>query len=105
MEKAGTCFFYVTDRNTNRLEEVDNRAFLTTQQEKQMSTQPDMILQFAQHLKKVYQKRWQADAVEVRVESYVSINGKGSKLYIDPTVDLGKIEDGFSHKNWILATR
>ncbi len=105
MEKAGTCFFYVKDKNMNRLEEVDNRAFLTTQQEKQMSTQPDMILQFAQHLKKVYQKRWQSDEVEVRVESYVSINGKGSKLYIDPTVDLGKMKDGFNHKNWILATR
>ncbi len=105
MEKAGTCFFYVQDKNTHKHEEIDNHAFLTTQQEKQMSTQPDMILQFAQHLKKVYQKRWQSDAVEVRVESYVSINGKGSRLYIDPSINLGEIEDGFSHKNWILATR
>jgi ABC-type sugar transport system permease subunit len=105
MEKAGTCFFYVQDKNTHKRVEVDNHAFLTTQQEKQMSTQPDMILQFAHHLKKVYKKRWQSDTIEVHVESYVSINGKGSSLYIDPTINLGEIEDGFSHKNWILATR
>lgn len=97
MEKVGIVFF--TFKNANgQLVEVNNRNFLTMQQEKQMSTQPDMILQFAHYLKNYYHTN------EVYAEAYVTINGRGSRLFLNPRVNLAQQEDNFAHKNWILAS-
>ncbi|MBS1662744.1 MAG: HTTM domain-containing protein [Bacteroidetes bacterium] len=96
MEKSGTCFFYIKDPVTGRKGEVDNHKFLTSFQERQMSTQPDMILQYAHYLKDVYQNK------EVTVESYVTLNGSGSRLFIDSTIDLGRQPYNLSPKTWIL---
>jgi Vitamin K-dependent gamma-carboxylase len=46
MEKAGTATFFVKDAQTGREGLVDNSEFLCAHQEKQMSMQPDMLLQF-----------------------------------------------------------
>ncbi len=101
MEKAGKAFFYVKDPEQKGEVEIHNSDFLTPNQEKMMATQPDMILQYAQILDKAYQKRGIADP-EIRAEIWVSLNGKGSRLFIDPFIDLSKIEEGWSHKTWIL---
>lgn len=96
MEKAGTVFY--TLRNSNgKLVEVNNRQFLTMQQEKQMSTQPDMILQFAHYLSKVY------GANEVYAEAYVALNGRASKLLINPTQNLCLVKDDFCNKTWVTS--
>ncbi|MFM2306760.1 MAG: hypothetical protein RLZZ367_1429 [Bacteroidota bacterium] len=97
MEKAGIVFFRVKT-NTGKTIEINNRDYLTAQQEKQMSTQPDMIWQFAQHLKTIYHTN------EVYAEAYVTVNGRGSRLFIDPTVNLAAEADGFGNKKWILAS-
>ncbi|HVD98290.1 MAG TPA: HTTM domain-containing protein [Cytophagaceae bacterium] len=102
MEKAGTCFFYVKDKGKPGKTEVYNAQFLTPLQEKMMSTQPDMILQYAHFLKEEYQKRNFNDP-EVTVESYVTLNGSGSRLFIDSTADLSKEQESFFPKKWILA--
>jgi hypothetical protein len=101
MEKAGTAFFYVRDPETNKEAEVSNCDYLTINQEKMMATQPDMILQFAHLLKNEYEKMG-INHPEVRVKSYVTLNGSGSRLFIDSLVDLTKEEDKFSEKKWIL---
>lgn len=102
MEKAGTAFFYVVDSKTKRRIEVDNKDFLTKNQEKMMATQPDMILQYAHYLGAYYQAKGLVHP-KVFVESYVNLNGSGSKLFIDTTVDLMKVEDSFKHKSFILS--
>ena len=101
MEKVGYTIFTVRDAATGNSIEVNNSKFLSLQQEKQMSTQPDMILQFAQHLKDVYGKQMQSP--EVYAEAYVTINGRSSRLLIDPKVNLAAEQDGFANKKWILA--
>ncbi|MBS1613170.1 MAG: HTTM domain-containing protein [Bacteroidetes bacterium] len=101
MEKVGYTIFNVRDAATGKSVEVNNRQFLSLQQEKQMSTQPDMILQFAQHLKEVCGKEMQNP--EVYAEAYVTINGRSSRLLIDPKVNLAAEQDGFANKKWILA--
>lgn len=101
MEKAGTSFFYVTDSKTRKTIEVDNSKYLTRDQEKQMSTQPDLILQFAHFIEKEYSIMG-FENPEVRTETYVTLNGRRSKLLINPKVDLTKFEDSFAHKDWIL---
>lgn len=102
MEKAGYTIFHIRDTATDREWEAYAHDHLTPMQEKQMSTQPDMILQYAHFLEQEYKNKGIVDP-EVRVEAYVTLNGKGSRLLIDPEVDLTNEEDGFSHKNWILS--
>lgn len=101
MEKGGTAFFYIKDAISGRRWEVVNSAFLTPLQERMMDTQPDMILQYAHHLHDVYARKGIHDPI-VTVESYVTLNGSGSRLYIDSTVDLAKEQENFLPKKWIL---
>jgi len=100
MEKAGTATFYVYDKNTQREGVVDNTTFLNSHQEKQMAMQPDLILQYAQFLKKHYQE--QGLAVEkVRAEVYVTLNAKPSKLLFNEHLNLLAISDSWAPKYWL----
>lgn len=101
MEKAGYVIFYIKDSSTGKIIEVNSREFLTMQQLKQMSTQPDMILQFAHYLHDLYAPS--LSNPQVFAEAYVTVNGRGSRLLIDPTVDLASKEDDFINKKWILT--
>jgi len=100
MEKAGTATFYVKDSKTGREGMVFNDEFLNPHQEKQMAMQPDMILQYAHFLGKHYAAKGIANP-KVRAEVYVTLNARPSKLLIDSTVDLMKINDSWKHKSWI----
>jgi Vitamin K-dependent gamma-carboxylase len=101
MEKGGTAFFYIKDPVSGKTDEVVNRRYLTALQEKMMGTQPDMILQYAHYLGEVYKKKGIKDPV-VTVQSYVTLNGSGSRLYIDSAVDLAKQKEGFATNKWVL---
>jgi uncharacterized membrane protein YphA (DoxX/SURF4 family) len=101
MEKGGISFFYVKDGPQGNKGEVINSEFLTPMQERMMQTQPDMILQYAHYLHDVYKNRGIKDPI-VTVESYVTLNGSGSRLYIDSTIDLSKQQENFLPKKWIL---
>jgi hypothetical protein len=101
MEKAGYTQFTVVDSITNEKIKVNNSNFLTDFQEKQMAFQPDFILEYAHILKKHYQKNG-VNNPKVFAESYVALNGRLSRLYIDPKVDLAQEKETFKNKNWIL---
>jgi hypothetical protein len=101
MEKDGITFFYVKDAKTGRKGEVVNSQFLTPLQERMMQTQPDMMLQYAHYLHDFYKNKGISDPI-VTVESYVTLNGSGSRLYIDSTVNLSKQQENFLPKKWIL---
>jgi hypothetical protein len=101
MEKSGSCFFYVTDPRSGRKGEVNNGEWLTPLQERMMATQPDMLLQYAHYLKDIYINKGIPNPV-ITVADYVTLNGSGSRLYIDSTVDLGAQQESFLPKRWIL---
>lgn len=101
MEKAGTSFFYVQDKSSGKEIEISNCDYLTAFQEKMMSTQPDMILQYAKIIKQDYEKKGMKN-IMVRADAYVTLNGSGSRKFIRNDVDLSEIKDGFSNKDWIL---
>lgn len=101
MEKSGHTTFLVTDAGEQKKEWVVNEEFLTAQQIKMMSTQPDMILQFAHHLFENYQKRGFEDP-RIYCHSMVSLNGRLSRPFIDPKVNLAKEKWDLAHKTWIL---
>jgi hypothetical protein len=101
MEKAGYAIFHVEDLESGRKWEVNNYDYLTPNQEKMMATQADMLLQFSHFLKKTYAKEG-VDKLRITVENYVSLNGRKSCPMIDDSVDFTQLQEGFSHKSWIL---
>lgn len=101
MEKGGTAFFYIKDQKTGGKTEVNISEYLTALQEKMMVTQPDMILEFAHFLSDKYKEKGIENPV-VTANSFVTLNGNGSRLYIDSTVNLAKETESFDHKKWIL---
>ncbi|PKD44470.1 HTTM domain-containing protein [Rhodohalobacter barkolensis] len=100
MEKTGYANFRVEDRGNGQSFYVDNNEFLTPFQEKQMSTQPDFILEYAHHLEKHYQSKGIEDP-GIYVESYVALNGRGSQPYVRDDVDLTEINQSFKHRTWL----
>jgi uncharacterized membrane protein YphA (DoxX/SURF4 family) len=100
MEKAGYAQFTVKDQ-TGKIIMVDNAKFLTPLQEKMMSTQPDMILQYA-HMLRNYYSRQGLQSPKVFVESFVTINGRLSRPFINNLTDLAQEEDSITPKAWIL---
>lgn len=103
MEKAGAAFFTVKDQKSGASVEVDNKDHLTFMQEKMMATQPDMMVDYARFLKKEYTARGFKDPV-VTVMSYVTVNGRGSREFVDPAVDLASVSNSlFENKNWVRS--
>ncbi len=101
MEKAGYATFHVRDPQTRRSTEVQNLDYLRPNQERMMSTQPDLILQFAHFLDAEYQRKGISNP-EIYAEVYATLNGSGSRPFIDPTVDLSLETEGFHAKSFIL---
>ncbi|WP_246085476.1 HTTM domain-containing protein [Solitalea koreensis] len=101
MEKNGYATFYVHDSASDKKVIVNNYEFLTPLQEKMMSTQTDMILQYAHFLKNHYVALGFKNP-KVFADVFVTLNGRKNAQFIDPHVDLATQEDSFKHKNWIL---
>ena len=104
IEKTGYTTFKVVDNSSNKFQLIDNMEFLTPFQEKQMSFQPDMILEYAHYLGDTFKKRGFND-VSVFADSYVTLNGRPSKRFIDPKVDLYKQKNDLKHKIWIIPIK
>ncbi len=102
MEKAGHAVFYVSDPATGRRAEIETCAYLTPWQERMMATQPDMILQFARHLAADYRNRG-IENPQVRVKSHVTLNGQGSRPYVDASVDLAALSNKVPRHAWLHA--
>lgn len=101
MEKAGSAFFYASEPTSKKRLEIRNGDYLTANQEKMMATQPDMILEFANYIEAdLKSKGWSNP--EVYSEVYVTLNGSGSRPFIDTKVNLASIEDSWKNKTWIL---
>lgn len=101
MEKMGYASFKIVDGETGNYFYIDNTDFLTPLQEKQMSFQPDFILEYAHYLGNHFRDQGHKN-IQVFVDSHVALNGRMSQPYIDPKVDLYQEKESFKPKNWIL---
>ncbi|WP_204346695.1 HTTM domain-containing protein [Psychroserpens algicola] len=101
MEKAGLTTFKIANAETGHYFYVDNTDFLTPFQEKQMSFQPDFILEYAHFLGDHFKAQGHEN-IQVFADSYVALNGRLSQQYIDPTIDLYQEKESFKPKHWIL---
>lgn len=91
--KGGSTTFVVKNKRTGRVAYVNPRVYLTGLQESEMSSQPDLILQLAHHVRDDFERRG-LGPVEVRADSRVALNGRRSARFLDPDVDLAPLEDG-----------
>ena len=89
IEKAGHVEFEVVSPRSNERFKVYPRRELTRLQYRMMSTQPDMIHQYALHLANQYRQRGYPD-VEVYADAWVSFNGRPSQRLIDQRIDLSR---------------
>ncbi|MDC3054471.1 HTTM domain-containing protein [Cytophagia bacterium] len=100
IEKIGYTNFKIFDPETSSSFMVDSSEYLTPVQEKQMSFQPDFILEFSHFLGKKFSSK--SKRVEVYADSFVALNGRPSQRFIDPNVNLYDEKESFKNKNWIL---
>jgi vitamin K-dependent gamma-carboxylase len=101
VEKAGHVEFDVTSETPKARFHVFPRRELTPLQLRQMATQPDMIADYARHLRESYEARGHRN-VRVFADAWVSLNGRRSQRFVDPTVDLAAAPRSFAAKPWIL---
>jgi len=113
MDKDGYATFYIVDPKTKGSIEINNEEYLTSVQIKEMSTQPDMILQYGQFLGEqfsdtvlVYGKQQvhlQNPLVEAEV--YVTLNGRPHQLYVGRNTNLMQETYSLKHRTWIKPYR
>jgi len=101
VEKKGNISFTVIDEKSDKRTVVNNEDYLTPFQEKQMSFQPEMILQFAHYLKSEFIKNGYVKP-NITVDSYVNLNGRLSRRFIKKDVNLLQFKESFKHKDWII---
>jgi hypothetical protein len=100
-EKNGSITYVVRQKSSGRQWHVSPKKYLTRIQEREMSGQPDLILQLAHHIHDDFVARG-LGPVEVRVQALVSLNGRRIAPLIDPNVDLATVDDGVARARWIL---
>ncbi|MBN2869022.1 MAG: HTTM domain-containing protein [Flavobacteriaceae bacterium] len=102
--RSGYTNYKVIDKNTNKSEFIKMSDYLTKKQIRSASCKPDVIWQFAQHLKKEYAKN--GKDVKVYVDSKISINGRPYKRLINQNVDLASVPWHWNkHSDWILPSQ
>ena len=99
-EKNGSIDLLARDTQTGQQRIVSPSRYLTQEQEREMSSQPDLILQLAHHVKRQLEAE-HGHRFEVRVDSHVSLNGRRARPLIDPAVDLSTVRDGLAQATWI----
>ena len=100
MEKIGYSTFKIEQENGTYFY-VKNEDHLTSYQEKQMSFQPDFILEYAHYLAEHFEKQGHTN-VQVFADSFVALNGRPSQRFIAPDIDLYKEVESFKHKKWVI---
>ncbi|WP_272021741.1 HTTM domain-containing protein [Olleya namhaensis] len=102
--KSGYANFKVVDKDTKKTTIVNLNNYLSKKQKRMIATKPDVIWQFAQHLKQDYKSKGQD--IEVYVTAKTSVNGRPFKTLINPKVDMANARwEVFKHNNWILPSQ
>lgn len=99
-EKTGHIRFNVTDTKTGAQWVEYPEDYLSPLQTERMPYQPNMILQTAHFIAADAERR--GLDVEVRADSFVAFNGREAARFIDPEIDLARVEPSLWPKSWVL---
>ena len=101
-DKQGEASFIVRDPETGGRWRVSPYDLLLPHQARKVATRPDMILQFAHYLARIWAEEHEVPNAEVRAQVCVSLNGRKAARLIDPERDLAKVERNLRHADWVL---
>lgn len=99
-QKNAKVKFRVVDNETNETRKINPKGKLSKRQARKMSTRPDMILQYAHHLTKKYNKKGDKD-ISVYVDAKAKLNDRDYQELIDPKIDLSKQAYNVFKNDWI----
>ena len=105
VEKTAETTFRIVNPSNKKSITILNSDFLTEFQEKQMSFQPDMILEYAHYLGDQYLWFGEGEEVQVFTDSFVALNGRKSQRFINNSVDLFSEKKSLRNKKWILTLK
>ncbi len=96
--KQGHGHYVLVDRSTGAEEIVQPRDSLTKPQYRKMATHPDMILQYAHHLRAAA-----GQDIAIYPRFRVSLNGGPRRPFLDPAADLSTLHwQWWGAKDWVL---
>lgn len=110
MEKYGTANFYVKDSRYPGYVPIDNKQYLNDSQIKQMSYQPDMLIQYAHFLHDklagttmiTYGDTVKLQNPEIRADVFVTLNGRPNQKYVSKEkVILSDQPYNLKHRTWL----
>jgi len=100
--KEAVLHLYLTDPRTGETWEISPAIDLSARQLDEMSTRPDMVVQYAHHLAEQFSRPGQPRLI-IHVDLQVSLNGRPYQSLIDPTVNLADVPlVNLKPVNWIL---
>lgn len=89
IEKTGDVELRVVDRASGQRFTVSPRDELSPRQLAIMSTQPQMIIQYARHVAERFERKGHRD-VAVYADAFSSLNGRRAQRLLDPSYDLAR---------------
>ncbi|GJM35653.1 MAG: type I deoxyribonuclease HsdR [Saprospiraceae bacterium] len=99
--KRGSGYFEIKHLPGGETEQIRLDTLLLDKQRRKLFSHPDMILQFAHHLRDEYLAK--GEQVEIYAKIKAKLNDGSYQYYIDPEVDLAKVKwSFFQHSDWIL---
>lgn len=99
-EKVGWVEFHVTDVATGETWTADPRLVLADWQVKQAAARPDLLLDTAHLVAGHYAERGRT--VEVRADSWVTVNGRPRQRLVDPHIDLADVDRSDPASSYLL---
>lgn len=102
--KSGNASFKVVDKANNSKIFVNPEDYLSRKQKRLINTKPDIMWQFARHLKEEYAQK--GIDIAVYVHANISVNGRPYEKFINPDIDIAALEwETFKHSDWILPSK
>jgi hypothetical protein len=98
--KDASAMFYVRDPASGREWREPPERYLARHQAEEIAGRPDMILQFAHHLARLWAEDRGMHGFEVRARVCASLNGRKAALLIDPERDLAGVPRGLRHADY-----
>ena len=100
--KQGAGNYRIVDNATGEEITINPADSLSRKQARKLATHPDMILQYAHHLRDLNAAAGKDVAVYARFR--VRLNGRKLQRFVDPDVDLAAVEwQWFGRKDWVLV--
>ncbi len=102
--KSGTVVMRVVDLATGETQRIYPSDSLSKKQARRIAGRPDMLWRYS----RILRDRFEAEGKQVAVfaDSRVSLNGRPSQVFVDPQVDLSRVEwPCFTSLTWIEPLR